>query len=779
MLLVRAVFWLLLWIPVPAALVIGEAYGRFVANIDAPGEITGAMVDEQPSRVVEAHGLVVGGPIRGRRAWVPFADLSPDFVRAAIASEDARFFEHDGFDPRGLARAVRQNLRPGDQLQGGSGITQQLAKSFVGTERTIARKLVELVVARRIEAQFSKDEIFSAWANRAFFGGGATGIGAAAELFFAARPSDLTLAQSALLVALIPAPSRYDPRADPELAMTRRNRVLARVEFLGLASAAEVAAAQAEPIVLGRASDRRVRAEEIERAAFREASALLGTEALLRSGLTLRVGVDLARQRVAQRAMTDALLALDRRQGLREHLGRASAGSDAALHEALAAFSDRARLRPVLVETVDARSVTVSDGQGSMALGPEAWSWALPWTVDLRDPDLRLSDARAAFEPGDIVLLGADGLLSQRPRVEGAAGSADLASGALEAVVGGYDPAASWFDRFTQGCRQPGSTFKPIVYSVAIDSGVTVADVIRDTPVRFVLGPFEEWRPRNADGRFSGHMTVWEAFVWSRNLPVLALFERVGARAVIERARRLGIFADLAAVQSLALGASCLPPSELLAAYGTFARQGLNVTSWVVEQVERPDGSVLWTRDAPARVSRSPARSAAALWSARADAPARAMSATTAFTVDWLMREAVLHGTAMDLRDVGFDVAGKTGTTNAYDAWFAGFSGRDVAVVWIGADDNLRPLGIGESGGSTALPAWRALVLPPDGATPLLGPVPRDIVMVDVDPESGFVAAPDGWSRSMPFLFGSEPRRVAPTQEQRAVHRIHDVERRF
>ncbi len=768
LLLMRALVWGLLWAHLPAGLVALAAWGELAARVAAPDTIA-VELGERPSVVTSARGYVVGGPVRGRGEWLELDAIGRRFVVAAVASEDARFFEHAGFDLRGVLRALRENVDAGAANQGGSGITQQLAKSFVGTERTLLRKIEELAVARQLEARFDKRLIFEAWANRAYFGAGATGIDAAAQRYFGVAPRDLTLAQAATLVARVRAPARYAPRRARARAPRRRDRVLDRIEVLGMASAAEVSAARAEPLVLAAVADRRVAAPEVAAAAFREAGAALG-EASRHGGLAIATTVDLVAQRVAQRALREGLEALDRRQGLRQHLGAVALDQREAARAAIAGWPAGARLRPALVERVERDVVEVLDGERRV-LPRAGWSWAVPFRRGAENHGDELRDARDAFEAGDLVLLDAADRVTQLPRVEGAFGSADLESGAMAALVGAYDPGRTDFDRFLQACRQPGSTFKPFVYSAALDAGLTVADIVRDTPIRLVLGPFEEWRPRNADGRFSGHMTVWEAFVWSRNLPLLAVQRQIGVERVRARAQALGILSDLAAVDSLGLGASCVVPRELLAAYGAFGRGGIAMSPFAVAQARDREGALRLRRGGWATLSLPPSARAGELWRGRDARAPRAVSRENAWIMTWLLREAVLQGTAMPLRDVGYLAAGKTGTTNAYDAWFAGLSARQGAVVWVGADRDTRALGTGESGAATALPIWALGLLPTPAEELLLPPAPPGLVFAEVSPETGLRGVPGVWTRVMPFHAGSEPRALAEAPERGAARR--------
>lgn len=778
LLLVRATIVLVLWSAGVAGLVALAAWGEFLSTQRIPDHLIGER--ELPaSRIVSARGVTIGGIERGARAWVPLADIGETALSALLAAEDDRFFRHEGVSARGVLRALAANQAAGRAVQGGSTITQQLAKTWVGTERTFARKVTELALARRIETRFTKAEILEAWANRVYFGDGATGIAAASELWFGVPPRDMTLAQAALLASVVPAPSAFHPRRDAERARRRRDRVLARMEALGLATTREVIAARAEPVALVARGVDRAHAPGWERAIWRELEAAEARQPLAadarRDGREVVATVDLVRQRVAEAAVREELHGLDRRQGWRGALGHVADEHRETVRDALSAHAEGAqgetRLAMVLEASGSRLVVWVSGDE--LVLGPDAWSWAVPWRRDARNHDERIDRIDGVVEPGDLVLVRR-AQLAQWPRADAAWLSADLIDGSIEALVGGYDPDRSDFDRALQGCRQPGSTFKPFVYGAAFDAGWTPATIVRDAPVRYRLGPFEEWRPRNADGNFQGHGPVWDAFVWSRNLPALQLAREVGGRNVVARARALGIESPLAQVASLALGASCVRPVELLSAYHTMARHGVATGVHRVAAERDRHGRVRWTD--PRALGAPPAARIADAWVRAARPEVPVVSRSSAFQVAWLLRDAVRFGTGGDLRRLGWPVAGKTGTTNLYDAWFAGFTAREAAVVWVGTDRNTRPLGRRESGGRLAVPAWGAGLLPVPTDWPLLPPPPAGIVLEAIDPETGELGAVDRYAIVVPFVAGTAPVRRALSQEELLVR---DADRRL
>ncbi len=760
---VAAVAATTLWLCGLGLLVALWQYGAQLEAHPAPARIDTAAAPI-PSTIYSARGFEIGGLERGAREWTPLHEVSPALVQALLASEDRRFFRHRGYDARGFARAMMANLRAGAVREGGSTLSQQVAKSWIGHERTWRRKVAELAMARQIEARFSKGEILESWLNRSYFGGGATGIRAAARLFYGVEPADLTLAQASAIVAAVPAPSVLHPGRESTAAEERRVHVLGALRAAGMAPEAALAAAaeRAPPVGAGSRPHARpglVRAVDKELAAAGVSDARYG-------GRHVFSALDLVRQSVAEDAVRRGVGALDRRQGLREH---AAAVPEGRFNEAMAALDGQGGgVRLALVLSTGGDALVVYDGR-RRTLGTEAWSWAGPWRADAEEHDARI-DAPTPFARGDLVFIR-DGQVVQRPRVEAAYGSVELAGGGIEALIGGIDGERSHFNRYVSGCRQPGSTFKPILYSAALDRGFSAATMLRDGPDRVVLGPQEGWSPRNADGRFDGHVTLRDAFARSRNLPAIQVIAAIGPEAVVERARELGITTSMTPVTPLALGASCVRPAELTEALAVFAIGGRRLTPTLVRSARGRDEAV-WTAAAVSDPNTGAAGRAAALLRASRTGRRRAVSEQNASQVAALMRDVVRAGTGSSLRDIGWELSGKTGTTNAYDAWFLGISGREISTLWIGSDRNTRPLGRLESGSRLALPIWRDAALAPVPPIGLDAPVPPGLEAVLIDRNTGLVS-PDGASAYEVILPPTtSPRREAPTHERRTLDRL-------
>jgi penicillin-binding protein 1A len=788
----RALLIVALWLPLPAALALAYMYGAFQASLPPTPQIL-TPPPGSATQVFALDGRPIGGLHRGVAPWARYDDLPPRLVEAFLAAEDDEFFLHHGVDLRAILRAAVVNLRSGTIRQGGSTVTQQLAKMFVGRARTYERKLIELMVARRIEAAYSKQDILEAYLNRVYLGAGADGVVAAARIYFDHSLDGLTLAEAATLAGIASAPSTFEPYEHPERAQRRRDWVLTRMAELGFITPARAESARAEPLRLrerGEAPDplmpyvvESIRLQLLER---------FGRDAWQHGALAVYTAVSPVHQRLGEQALRRGLQAIDRRQGYRGPL-RAGTALDRATFDRLVAQTVPADepLRPALVEVVESDHVTIWVDSGAARIDEAGWAWAYPYDDAETDNEQVRETALGLAEPGDLVLVeaidGGDGggaayRLAQLPRLEGALVSFDLDTGYLRALVGGYDFDRSQFNRATYACRQPGSTFKPVIYSLALDSGLTLVTPLVDAPIRLHQGGYDVWRPRNADGRFRGALTLREALIWSRNLPTVRVFRRMGARRVVERARELGITTQMEPTDALSLGASCVFPIDLVAAYGVFANDGYRLRPRQVVSVVDGRGTLFQDDgvffDAMASASAVLHRAMGAL----RRAPRPVIDPQTAYLMRFLLTDVVRLGTAHAASQLGVPAAGKTGTTNAYDAWFAGFTEDLAAVVWVGSDRNTRPLGRGETGADVALPIWLdymrgALDGLPQSA--LTEPLPPGLALYRVDRSWGLLAhdeAPGTW---LPFREGTEPTEYAPTPEERDLLELDRVDRWF
>ncbi|MBH25116.1 MAG: hypothetical protein CMH57_11805 [Myxococcales bacterium] len=458
--------------------------------------------------------------------------------------------------------------------------------------------------------------------------------------------------------------------------------------------------------------------------------------------------------------------------------------------------------------------MTVSVGGIEVSVPLHSARWAFPYDrTSKRNAAAELTDLGHAFAPGDVIVVAYDTWtvrapgetirrrrkrkrrkddeplpthtgwrLDQLPRVEGMLLSTEIDTGYVRAAVGGWDFDRSQFNRAIHGCRQPGSVFKPIVYSRALERGLTPATVIADAPLKVLKEGGEVWAPKNADWKFSGHLLLRDALARSRNLPSVQVFNHIGAEEAARQAYRLGITTEMAVTEALSLGASCVKPWDLMRVYGTFARRGVRMEPRMLLTVEGPDGRIELDRGHFADASAPTMARLDRLIRSVLDSPERVLHEAHAYQMLHLLRAVVYAGTAGRASALGVPVAGKTGTTNAYDTWFVGFTGDILTSVWVGADDNDRPVGSGETGGRVALPIWLRYMKAAVHERPqqeILGEPPEMIEMHRVDRELGMASQDGEPGISLPFVRGTEPKQEAPDRNQKAALRVDDASTRF
>ncbi len=752
------------------------------------------------SMVLDRSGNLVGEFFEERRRLVALEDVPDVVVKAFIASEDDAFYEHRGIDYRSIARAAWIDLTAGEIKQGASTITQQTVKSLLLTpERRFERKIKEMILARRIERDFTKDEILTLYLNQIYLGSGAYGVSEAGRTYFGKELGELSLGEAALLAGLPAAPTRYSPRSAPKSAETRRQYVLGRMRRLGFIDEAAYREAAANPPELREPesrSDAEVAAwftEEVRRYLYD----VLGGEVVLRGGLQVETTLDLDLQRAAHDAVRGGLEALDRRQGwkgpLRKVAPEAFEDELQRLSEENRWFVNEEGQGPILAEREEpvvglVLEIDAKEDRATVAIAPgvtaPVWlsdvAWARP-----RDPSVSSTPRkriRDVFSVGDVALfrlivddkeeivrLG----LAQDPEVEGALLALDVSTGEARALIGGYDYGRSQFDRAIQARRQPGSAFTPLIYAAALEQGYTAVTTLYDRPVVYTDRESGfEWRPENYGRRFLGPLPMREALARSINNATIHLLDDLGVARVVRFAQRLGIRSELEPNLSLALGSSPVTVLELTRAYGVFANGGKLPPVPFITRVSDRDGNVLlenvvfpeteadteqpftfedeiavFPEDevAAAEENADPEADAAGRESWRDD-PYRVLSPATAFLAADLLRGVVddPRGTGRRARALGRPLGGKTGTTNEQgDAWFVGFS-RDLVVgVWVGFDER-KVLGRGETGGRAALPVWLEFMRKAHRGAPARDfQVPDGITFARVDRSSGKLAAPD------------------------------------
>ncbi len=720
-----------------------------------------------PLRVLARDGSLIAEFGEKRRVPLELDRIPPRLVQAFLAAEDDRFYRHPGVDWQGLVRAAIALVRTGEKRQGGSTITMQVARNFfLSREKTFARKLAEIFLALKIERSLSKDRILELYLNKIYLGQRAYGVGAAARVYYGKDVEALTLPEMAMIAGLPKAPSRDNPVASPERARARRDYVLGRMLALGMISRAEYEDAVAAPVTARlHAARTEVEAPYAAEMVRAELVARYG-EAVYTDGYVAVTTLSPRLQRAANAALRANLLAYTRRHGWRGPEARLElpAGLDGAvpgegpwriLDRALAARAPVGGLRAAVVVAVGEREARAYLGEGTLVTIPwEGLAWARPFlSTDRRGPAPRR--AADVLAPGDVVRLEhrADGSwwLAQVPQVAGALVALDPADGAILALVGGFDFKRSKFNRAVQAQRQPGSSFKPFIYSAALERGFTPASLINDAPVVFDDPALEAtWRPENYSGRFHGPTRLREALVHSRNLVSIRLLREIGVGYAVRYATRFGFDpARLPRDLSLALGSGSVTPLAMARAYAVFANGGYRVDPYLLLEVRGPDGEPL-ERARPRRVcpdceAGGPADDAGAATADGGWEPApRVIPAANAWLMRSMMQDVIRRGTGRAARVLGRpDIAGKTGTTNDQrDAWFCGFGPGVVAVAWTGFD-RLAPLGERETGARAALPAWTGFMRAALAGVPVeRHPLPEGLVTVRIDPATGLLAAP-------------------------------------
>lgn len=721
-----------------------------------------------PLRVYSRDGKLIAQIGEQRRIPVTYDEV-PEMVRQAfIAAEDDRFFQHAGFDYAGILRSLVVNLVPGKRLQGASTITQQTARNlFLTQDRTWRRKVQEMFLTHRIEREFSKQEILGLYLNVISFGKRTYGVAAAADLYYGKKLDELTLAEAATLARVPQAPSRYNPISDPEAAAQRRAYVLRRMREIGYIDEATEKATAAEKVrAREHAQSFDIEAPYVAEMARLELVRRFGAAAQ-NEGWRIFTSIDSKMQQAANAALREGLLDYDRRHGWRGPVARVTLPEgDAvdALEEALEGRPSPGKLVPAVVVKVGPKDAQLyTRDAGLVDLAWEGMSWARPKIgVGTGAAPKRAADVLAR---GDIVFLSltkptppataVKAELAQMPEAAAALVALAPNDGAVRALVGGFDyfdQKVGKFNRATQAKRQPGSGFKPFLYSAALDKGFTTASLILDAPFVIDDASMEEaWRPENSSGDFAGPMRLREALVKSRNLVSIRLLQAIGMSPAMQYAERFGFErSTLPRNLTLALGTNSATPLQVAAGYAVFANGGLRIQPWFIDRIEDPKGQVVY-QAAPRRASCATGDAAEG-----ADEGAgcrlpdeqrapRAISAANAWLMTDMMREVITRGTGRRALALGRnDLAGKTGTTNeARDTWFNGYNRSLVASVWVGFDQS-QPLGEGEEGSRTAVPIWVDFMRGALAGTPQRGwPMPEGLVQARVSPATGELASVD------------------------------------
>jgi len=770
--LIKTLAWLILIMVVLGAVAGFAVYSRLASNLPSI-EILDDFRPSLASLVYDGKGDKVHEFYIERRIWTPIERIPKLMQQAIIAVEDARFYSHGGVDWLGILRAMWANLRKRRIEQGASTITQQLARRlFLTPEKTYKRKIREIILACQIEKKLAnKQRILEYYLNEIYFGSGAYGVAAAAQVYFGKPLQELSMPQFALLAGLPRAPSRYSPLRNPSLAQRRRNFAIRRMADVGLISEQLCREATATPLntvdpdksmktTCGAWFFEHIRrscleifkapSEKLEDENEQETETMLfgasPADMVYRDGLNIYSTIDMRLQCAAESALDRGLREVDKREGFR---GPVEGGK---LDDEL----DRQHIRPGLITlatvtgiTPEAIAVTFGkDIQGTIE--KRHFKWALNKTHELLIAtgsviEVKVRDSFHADDEGPVPLS-----LDQEPLVEGALVAIDLHTGYVRAMAGGRSFKTSEFNRAIQSRRQPGSAFKPVIYTTAIDSGMIPTDIILDVPV-YMDEVDTVWKPDNYGEQVFGPVTLQTALEKSKNLATINLIKRLSPGLALHYARLLGIRSDLEPVLSLALGSMGVSLLELTSLYGVIATEGKRFTPVFIKEITDRSGQPLYGQEPDME---------------------QVLSPQTAYVMIHMLKGVIQRGTGIRAKELGHNLAGKTGTTNDFaDAWFVGFSPNLVVGTWVGFDE-LKPIGKGETGARAALPIWiefmkDALKDEPEDDFP----VPEGIVFRTVDSKTGELATDKTADAIIEaFIKGAEPLEHTASTSQRALH---------
>ena len=818
--LLKFTIWLFLSIGAGTTMAITGVYLYLAPTL--PDAETLKDVDLQtPLRVYTADGLLITEYGEKRRTPITYQEIPPQFIDALLASEDDGFFEHSGIDLKGLARAVFDLVTTGRKKSGGSTITMQVAKNYyLSSEKTFTRKFTEILLALKIEKALTKEEILELYVNKIYLGKRAYGIEAASQVYYGKSITELNLAELAMIAGLPQAPSAANPIRSPERAVSRRNYVLARMYNLGKISEAEFQQSIRQPATAryhGATSE--ISAPYVAEMIRLEMIRRYGNKAYT-SGYSVYTTINAKRQQAANAALQKGLLKYDRDHGYRgaqatysviplsvpeppeleEWIAQADPTKDVDWPQTLSNWEEQLRelgdfgiIEPAVVMNA------IEEGAWVYSVGQIRWlpfegmTWAAPY-LSVNSVGEAPENALDVVSDGDLIWLEgtSSGLkLAQVPEAEGALVSMNPHNGAIEALVGGFSNSDNQFNRATQAERQPGSAFKPFIYSAALDNGFTTASLINDAPVVFKDASLEStWRPENYSGKFYGPTRLRQALYRSQNLVSIRILKQMGPATAVRYIQDFGFNpARLNKDLSLALGASAVTPLDMATGYSAFANGGYKVSPFVMQSIISDTGEILYEAN-PALAMAPPEEDSTGNFISEGvndnNAPVennseqaenieeptlfaeRIMSPENHYLTVSMMRDVVRRGTGRKALALGRnDLAGKTGTTNDQkDAWFSGFNPDLVATVWIGFDQPTT-LGRWASGGGTALPVWvdymrEAL----DGAPEEQFEQPEGIVTVRIDPDSGLLASPGQKDAIFEyFKTGSAPTEYARTKD--------------
>ncbi|WP_420793304.1 penicillin-binding protein 1A [Pseudomonas aphyarum] len=725
-----------------------------------------------PLRVYSSDNKLIAEFGEMRRTPIRFADIPPNFINALLSAEDDNFANHYGVDPSSLMRAATQLVKSGHIQSGGSTITMQVAKNFFLTsERSFSRKTTEILLALQIERQLTKDEILELYVNKIYLGNRAYGIEAAAQVYYGKSIREVSLAQMAMIAGLPKAPSRFNPLANPARSKERRDWILGRMYKLGKITEADYTAAINEPLNASyHVPTPEVNAPYIAEMARAEMVGRYGSDAYT-EGFRVTTTVPSNLQEMANTALHEGLMTYDQRHGYRGPESRLPGKTREAWATELTKQRTISSLEPAIVTQVDKTGLQVLTRTGEEHVAWDTMKWARPF-LNTNSMGANPRQPSDVAQIGDLVRVQRQPnnslKFSQIPQAQGALVSLDPQNGAIRSLVGGFAFEQSNYNRAMQAKRQPGSSFKPFVYSAALDNGYTAASLVNDAPIVFVDEYLDKvWRPKNDTNTFLGPIRLREALYKSRNLVSIRLLQAMGVGKTIDYITRFGFNKqDLPPNLSLALGTATLTPMEIATGWSTFANGGFKITPYIIDKIESRNGDTLFVANPPTvpqggaatdgiaapatesfTVNAAPVPGEAPGSAAVPQAPAvaeRIVDGRTTYILNSMLQDVIKLGTGRRALALGrSDIAGKTGTTNeSKDAWFSGYNADYVTTVWTGFDQP-ESLGRREFGGTVALPIWmNYMAAALKDKPPHVQPEPEGILSLRVDPVSGRAASP-------------------------------------